>query len=39
MAEDDLPLLHDWLRRPRPALRGEEPTDHHMIVVDGRTSG
>jgi aminoglycoside 6'-N-acetyltransferase len=58
MAEDDLPLLHDWLGRLHvgrrwwdtdtyeqavshygPALRGEEPTDHYVIVVDGRDVG
>jgi aminoglycoside 6'-N-acetyltransferase len=58
MREDDLPLLHDWLRRPHvrrwwrdtdtleqtrahygPALRNEEPTDHYVIVVDGRDAG
>jgi aminoglycoside 6'-N-acetyltransferase len=56
LAEDDLPLVEEWLRRDhvarwwrddiaeslaeyRAALEGREPTEHFMIVVDGRAIG
>jgi aminoglycoside 6'-N-acetyltransferase len=58
LREEDLELLHRWLRREHvarwwrssrtyeetvahylPALRGDEPADHYVIVVDGRDAG
>jgi aminoglycoside 6'-N-acetyltransferase len=58
LREQDLELLHRWLRREHvarwwrdsqtyeetvarylPALHGEEPADHYVIVVDGRDAG
>lgn len=56
LAESDLPLLEDWLRREhvrrwwrdpveealaeyRAAIEGRDPTDHFLIVLDGRPVG
>lgn len=56
LAEGDLPLVEEWLRREhvapwwrddigesiaeyRGAIEGREPTDHYLIVADGRPVG
>jgi aminoglycoside 6'-N-acetyltransferase len=56
LAEDDLPLVEEWLGREhvarwwrdpipqelaefRAGIEGSDPTDHYLIVVDGRAVG
>ncbi len=35
----DTDTLEETVAKYTPALSGEEPTDHHVIVVDGRDAG